>query len=335
MNDRSSPFHVVLCSHNGKNFLRDQVESILLGRSIQKVHLHDFKSTDGTRDVLAALKSEFGERLLVTCHEDAPGAAASFIRALRLSVPSLPPGSLIFLADQDDVWLPEKLDTVVAELAARRLTPDLPFVLFHDVRVVDEALRMTRPTYYTGNPFRVPRDLDRSRLLMANPAIGHTMLLSKALADEVIAWPETEAYLMHDWLAVLIASRIGRVEQIPTALSLYRQHGSNVLGAYRTGRLPSVARLLRLADHITRQAVAFSRAMQVRTRDQPAGIASRSPLEAWCRKGYRTAAAALSIGAVIYGPTWQRRAIGALLLLRAIIGPAAVSGPKRTERNRT
>jgi rhamnosyltransferase len=228
-------FHVVLCSHNGAAFIEDQIDSILRqGDGIAVVHVHDFASRDGSREVLDRLKTEVGNRIQLHYHHDAPGAAASFIRALQHTAPTLTERSLVFLADQDDVWLPEKLATISTELERRHLSPTEPFILFHDVHVVDETLQMMRSTYYTGNPFSVPRDLDCTRLLMANPAIGHTMLMSPALIDLLTAWPDTDCYMMHDWLAMLIASRTGRVEQIPLALSLYRQHENNVLGAYRT-----------------------------------------------------------------------------------------------------
>lgn len=320
----AEPFHVVLCSHDGERFIEEQVRSILDQlREADIVHIHDFASTDGTRVVLDRLRAVAGDRLSVTLHADAPGAAASFVRALRLTLPVLTDRSLVLLSDQDDVWLPGKLETIASELAKRGLSPGEPFILFHDVRVVDEDLNTTRPTYYTGDPFRVPRDLDRSRLLMANPAIGHTMLMSAPLVRELAAWPEIDRYMMHDWLAVLIADRIGRVEQVPAALSLYRQHGGNVLGAYRTrSGIASVSRLLRFADRMTWQAVAFSRAVHgARARSDGRRIGA-SRLDAPCRRGYRSAAAALSVAALVRGPTWRRKAIGALLLARAVLGPA-------------
>ncbi len=316
------PFRVVLCSHNGEQFIEEQIDSILQqGDEIDAIHIHDFASLDGTRTVLERLQKTAGNKLSITHHADAPGTAASFVRALRLTAPSLPDGSMIFLADQDDVWLPNKLETIQAELAERRLSAGVPFVLFHDVHVVDEKLTLMRPTYYTGNPFRVPRDLDRARLLMANPAIGHTMLISVPLVRKLVTWPDVDRYLMHDWLAILIASRLGRIEQIPVALSLYRQHGNNVLGAYRTGgKFASVSRLLDFVDRVVGQAVAFSRAAHALRRTPGACAIEDSRLEALCRRGYRSAAAALSVKAVTHGPTWQRKALGALLLLRAIIG---------------
>lgn len=318
----ASNFHfaVILCSHNGDRFIVEQIRSILDQALPATIHVHDFASHDATRAVLEALCAQASGRITTTFHDHAPGAAASFLVALRDTLPQLPHDALILFADQDDVWCPEKLATIAREITHRRLSPAKPFLMFHDVTVVDADLTPLRPTYYTGNPFRVPRDLDRRRLMMANPAIGHTMLLSVPLARLVADWPDGEGYLMHDWLAILVASRIGRVEQIPTALSLYRQHDNNILGAYRTrGRIASLSRLLGFVDRMTGQAVRFTQAVETTS------IASESIhityLDRACRHGYRTAALALAWAAVVHGPTWQRKAIGLLLFTRAIIGP--------------
>lgn len=310
-------FAVVLCSHNGDRFVREQIQSILdQEERVETIHVHDFASRDDTRAVLQAIQAEAGNVVRLTFHDHAPGASASFLEALRHVAPLLGERTLVFLADQDDVWLPIKLTTVRQEVERRRLDAAEPMLLFHDVQVVDAALNPIRPTYYTGNPFQVPRDLDPRRLMMANPAIGHTMLLSAALVRIVADWPESDRYLMHDWLAILIATRLGRVEVIPQALSLYRQHDANILGAYRTrGRIASVSRLLRFIDRMIHQATAFSRALPTTS------ARASSRVERLCRRGYRSTALALSWAALVHGPTWQRKAISMLLFARAIAGP--------------
>lgn len=315
-------FHVVLCSHNGAPYLRDQIESIARqGGGIVRIHVHDFASRDGTRTLLETLREEIGQRLLVTFHEDAPGASASFIRALRQTVPLLSPDSMVFLADQDDVWLPEKLASIEDWLDRAELTAQEPLVLFHDVRVVDESLNLLRPSYYTGNPFQLPRDLDPTRLLMANPAIGHTMLISAPMVRAVAAWPDAERYLMHDWLAMLIASRIGKIVHIPQALSLYRQHGGNVLGAYRTGgRLVSLTRLHRFAGRVVEQALAFASASSL-VGGSDLKWPVRPGFERRFRHGYRRTALALFAASLWRGPTWQRKAIGVFFALQSLTGP--------------
>lgn len=311
----SMRFEVVLCSHNGGEFIEAQIESILKQElGIAKIHVHDFDSCDDTRRILELIRARYANIICITYHAEAPGARASFIRALKLVEPIVDNDALILLADQDDVWLPGKLGRLVEEIARCKLSPDELFLMFHDVQVVDERLQMMRPSYYTGNPFRVPRDLHPIRLLMANPVIGHTMLLSVPLVRAVVAWPDSDEYMMHDWQSVLIASRYGKLQFVPAALSLYRQHNGNVLGAYRTRhKFHSIPRLFRFVDRMILQSMSFSQAACERS-------ATAGEIERWCGRGYRSAAMALSVAALLYGPTWQRKAIAALLFACAIMG---------------
>ncbi|MEZ0497926.1 glycosyltransferase [Sphingomonas sp. IW22] len=315
-------FTVVLCSHNGRRFIAAQIRSIFeQTRQVDAVHVHDFGSRDDTRAIVEAMAGTYDGRLTLTRHEAAPGPAASFLSALRLTLPMLPEDGLILFADQDDVWLPHKIASLDQSIAASAISTADPVLIFHDVQVVDTNLKQIRPTYYSGNPFRVPRDLDPVRVMMANPAIGHTMMLSRSLAQQILDWPNASDYLMHDWMAVLIASRTGRIHFVDQRLSLYRQHDSNVLGAYRSGRrVAPLPRLMRFVDRQTRQAMSFSHAAaELRHRTVGQGAAVR--LESRCRHGYRSAALALGLAAFRHGPTWQRKAIGALLIARSIAGP--------------
>lgn len=329
MTDSENRFVVVLCSHNGVHYIEDQILSILKqGDRIAQVYVHDYASADGTRAVLSRLQQAHRDTVTIAFHDDAPGSSQSFIRALSLVVTRLDDNTLVFLADQDDVWLPEKLRDVEEALVERAIASNIPFVMFHDVKVVDATLKEMRPTYYTGNPFQVPRDLDFDRLLLANPAIGHTMLLSVPLIRLLVAWPDTNRYMMHDWLAALIASRFGKIEFIPQALSLYRQHDANVLGAYRKRRI-SPSRLLRFTDNLVDQAGALSSASQDMRSRIGSATSRTSWLERLCRHNYRVRALVLAAAAVARGPTWQRKGIGALLLVRAALGPS--TKPTRTQ----
>lgn len=316
-----SHISVILCSHNGELYIEDQIKSILRQEMpVDLIHVHDFASRDSTLDIVERLASHSAISISITSHTVAPGPAASFIKALRATLPTLPRDALILFSDQDDIWLPNKLAVVRQEISEKGLSADSRFLLFHDVRVVDSKLSLLRSTYYTGNPFRLPRDLNPVRLMMSSPAIGHTMLLSAPLAKAVAGWPDTDCYLMHDWLAMLVASRTGHIHYIPMALSLYRQHDSNVLGAYRQGRrVAPLARLMRFMDQLIHQAVCFSSTRASAPRPRGSALAFR--LELVCCQGYRPAAFALAVAALTHGPTCQRKAIGLLLLARALIGP--------------
>jgi glycosyltransferase involved in cell wall biosynthesis len=317
-----SHFSVVLCSHNGGHFIAAQIRSIFeQTQQVDAVHVHDFASRDDTRAIVEAMAGNCGGRLRLTTHEVAPGPAASFLTALRLILPTLTNDGLVLFADQDDVWLPHKIEALRQSMATSAILTSDPVLVFHDVEVVDTDLKQIRPTYYTGNPFRVPRDLDPVRVMMANPAIGHTMMLSVPLAQRIVDWPNAGDYLMHDWMAILIASRAGRIHFVDQRLSLYRQHDSNVLGAYRSRRRTApLPRLMRFVERQTRQAMSFSHAV-AGLPDLTVASKAAVRLESRCRRGYRSAAFALGLAAFRHGPTWQRKAIGALLIARSIAGP--------------
>lgn len=324
--------HVLMCCHNGAHFVAEQLESILAQTvPVDVVHAFDFASRD---DTVAALRRTAQRHPRTTVHihqaSDAPGASLSFFRGFAALAGLVEDGDCILLADQDDVWLPHKLATVRGPF--ERLyaaTPGGRVAVFHDVRVVDEQLNPLRETFYTGDPLLVPRDLAPDRLLLCNPVIGHTLAISGALLKAAAAELTPTHYLMHDWAVVLLASRTGRIEFVPgAALSLYRQHADNVLGAHRRRSMREMlARTSRFSGQVVNQALGFAHDEACLT-----GRGSRrdcmldrllmglGPATRWL------AFPLLAVYALLRGPTLKRRGLGLFILLdgfkRLFQGPA-------------
>jgi hypothetical protein len=126
-------------------------------------------------------------------------------------------------ADQDDVWLPEKLARGVDALAQ---SPEGVAILYCARQwLVDAQLngrRLSAPLR------RTPAFLSA---LTQNIATGCTIMLNRAAVDRILAsHPPTEAW--HDWWSYLVVTASGgRVLFDPTPVILYRQHGANVIGA--------------------------------------------------------------------------------------------------------
>lgn len=146
--------HVLLCSHNGAPFIAQQIASIRAqSRAVDVIHVFDHASEDGTREVLAQLAQDASEAPLeLHWVDNAPGPALSFFNAMAQLAPKVGAGDCIFLADQDDVWLPGK---VAAMLDAAAGLPQ-PWALFHDVQVVDEALAPCSPLSTPATPMPCP-----------------------------------------------------------------------------------------------------------------------------------------------------------------------------------
>ena len=222
----STTISVVLATFNGERFLAEQLESI--GRQRlrpDEVVVGDDGSTDGTLDIIEAFGRSSGIPVTVVGH-DHSGVGANFLRSVEASR-----GRYVAFADQDDVWLPEKLERSLDVL--RHTEADL---VAHGVRSVDADLRPVR-TGYPG-----VRSLSVKERLESNiwfPIGGNVMFFDRDLLDgcdwvnrPASQWSNDQ--MNHDDLVKLLAAIRGRTVRIPDRLLLYRQHRSNVEGAART-----------------------------------------------------------------------------------------------------
>lgn len=321
--------YALLCSHNGESFIEAQMRSIISqSPNVDELHIFDFNSSDRTVDIARAIAASQGTvEITIHTESDAPGAALSFFRAMAWLAKRTDDADCVFLCDQDDVWLPGKVEAVLARYAAMARSGRKQVAIFHDVAVVDETLVTLAPSYYTGNPFDLPRDLAPDRLLLANPVIGHTLALSGALLKTVMRFAAPSGYLMHDWSVVLIASRVGSVEFVPKALSLYRQHANNVLGAHgRRSRLAVIGRAALFSCQVARQTVAFASDLHMLETTDPSLRSGQRPaidglLISVVRHIPLSVYPLLAVCAAVRGPTVRRKLLGVF-----IVGAGMVEG---------
>ena len=152
------------------------------------------------------------------------GVSKNFCRAVQATT-----ADIVFLCDQDDVWLPNKIAHITAEFER-----DPSLTLVHtDARLIGgggtplgldlfEALEL-RPEELSliteGAAFRV--------LIRRNVVTGATCAFRRTLLDFAVPFP---ADWIHDeWLAI-VAAAIGKLKCIPERLTDYRQHASNQIG---------------------------------------------------------------------------------------------------------
>lgn len=249
---------VIICTHNGVRFLEAQLASIMnQNRSIDVVHLFDFASSDGTRELLGELTSRW-PKLDVRMVSCAPGVTLSFFHAFAQIAPQCGADDTIFLSDQDDIWLPNKTERMLDCLNRGRREGEDRLLVFHDVQICDAALQPLRQSFYEGRPFALPQDLATDRLLITNPVIGHTVAITKPLLDIALSCLRPRYYAMHDWALVLVAAHAGKIVYISEQLGLYRQHEMNILGAARKRSMGDyIKRGIRLSRTIGIQTSAF------------------------------------------------------------------------------
>ncbi len=214
---------VLLSSYNGARFLPAQLASL---RAQTYPDWTLLWRDDGSADESAALLTAFAGPP-VSAAAGRLGVRDSFLALLRAAVPRLGPADTVAFADQDDVWLPEKLARGIAALAP--LPAGEPGMVCTRQVLVDATLGRIGLSPPLHSPPGFPASLTQ------NLATGCTIMLNRAAAA-LVAASVPPATSLHDWWSyVLVTAAGGTVLMDATPLVLYRQHGGNMVGA--PGRL--------------------------------------------------------------------------------------------------
>ncbi|RNI28029.1 glycosyltransferase family 2 protein [Rufibacter immobilis] len=215
---------VVMATYNGARFLTEQLESIY-GQTYRNIEIIvcDDQSSDGTPDILERFSRSHG--LVYSINPTKLGVVQNFAKALTLAK-----GDYVALADQDDVWLPQKLSLSLKKL--RTLEQDsstnTPALVFSDLTVVDQELKHLHPSYWKYMKLN-PDNVKLNRVLVENVVTGCTVLMNRATVQ--LAIPIAPEAMMHDAWLLMTASCFGKVDYLSTPTVLYRQHAANVVGA--------------------------------------------------------------------------------------------------------
>lgn len=205
---------VLMSSYNGEKYLREQIDSVLAQEQCDVALLvRDDGSKDGTRKIL----QQYADQGKLKWY-DGPnlGPQRSFIDLLLKA----PEADCYAFADQDDVWLPEKLHVAAEKLRAF----DGPALYFSQTQMVDEVLNVL-PTPQLTPALTFPE------AVMYAFVSGCTMVLNKKMRDFVCDNLPKEMPMLHDFWCYNVAQAINAsVVFDETSHILYRQHSNNVLG---------------------------------------------------------------------------------------------------------
>src|SRR5690606_7688467 len=135
---------ILMSTYNGARYLAEQIDSIL-GSSFAdfRLMIRDDGSVDDTPALIAEYASADGRITVVSDTLGNLGASASFMRLLELSN-----APYFMFADQDDVWLPNKVKRSYEKISEHE-SPGLPNIVFTDLSVVDEKLKPIADSFWS------------------------------------------------------------------------------------------------------------------------------------------------------------------------------------------
>lgn len=207
---------VCIATYNGEKYIRQQLDSILpqIGEQ-DEVVVSDDGSTDSTLDII---KKYNDERIRILHHEN-----KDVVTTFPLDRPthnfeyalSNAKGDIIFLSDQDDVWLEGKVEKVLGALQSADL-------VIHDTMVVDEGLNVIAESYFerVGVHQGVIPNAVRSTYL------GCCMAMKRCVLERAMPFPKTK--VGHDlWLGI-VADMKYKTFILREPLLMYRKHSNSV-----------------------------------------------------------------------------------------------------------
>ena len=199
---------VCMATYNGEKYIAVQLESILKQLSENdEVVISDDSSTDNTIDIIKNFKDK---RMQLYEHNHFYGPVFNFENALKKAS-----GNIIFLSDQDDIWLDDKV-TVMTKLL---LSYDL---VVSDCILINESGAVLNDSFFElrGSKSGVIHNL------IKNSYIGCCMAFNREILEKALPFPKTMP--MHDMWIGIIGQLFGKTYFCKEKLVKYRRHNDNV-----------------------------------------------------------------------------------------------------------
>ncbi len=228
---------IAMATYNGEKFIKEQLDSILnQTRLPDEIVISDDASTDKTVEILMEYKEKYPKFIKLILNKENVGFVKNFERAIMNTT-----GDLVALSDQDDVWLPTKLEKECKVLEENQ---DVGMV-FCDLKVVDEKLNTIynsfwKDKFWKNKSWNMKGTLKGTSFFQkifieGNRVTGCTITIRKEILGKTL--PFNDGIQFHDYWIALVASTLSDVFAIDETLILYRQHGKNQIGALSKSKM--------------------------------------------------------------------------------------------------
>jgi len=179
--------NILMSTYNGQQFLAEQIRSIQeQSYTDWTLFIRDDGSSDNTKEILKDFEHQDSRiHLIDNDKSDNLGVIKSFHKLVNHDR-----ADYYFFSDQDDVWLPNKLELSLKE--AQNYLADLPLMVYMDLKVVNQDLKIMTESMVKSQSHHANTELVQE--LTENTVTGGVAMINHALAE---MWQETDDILMH------------------------------------------------------------------------------------------------------------------------------------------
>lgn len=216
---------ILMATYNGAEYVREQIDSILNQTYTDfNLIISDDNSTDNTYDILKEY-SKIDKRIILYKQSRNLGYVRNFEFLLN-KVSS----KFYMLCDQDDVWLPEKIEVYYNKMKDEKLD-----FVFGDLEIVDKDLNTVSKSFVRKKRlfYKIKKFTDFRLEYLYNCVTGCTIMAKSNLLSKVLPIPKESKYIIHDYWIALNYTLLGNVGFIDKPYIKYRQHENNQVGSRR------------------------------------------------------------------------------------------------------
>lgn len=212
---------VLLCTYNGEKYLREQLDSILNQKAVDVfIKIADDRSNDDTVNILKEYANKYSN-VEFSINEENKKFTYNFIDLL-FSVNNTNYDYYAF-ADQDDVWLDDKLSSAIAILEKSKNENGILYC--SNLTIVDKDLN--KIGYMEDEKIL---KTNKYNILASNIATGCTIVFNNNFLKQATKYYPKNIHL-HDYWLLLIAAFTGEYYYDINSHIFYRQHGNNQIGS--------------------------------------------------------------------------------------------------------
>lgn len=216
---------IAMATYNGSNFLREQLDSIYSQSLLPyEVCVVDDCSTDSTPIILQEYKEKYGLKYIINQHH--LGVNQNFEKALLMTT-----GNYIMFCDQDDYWLPNKINSMMK--------------IMQKIEKQNKACIVTcRNTYcdqnlnpYLKSPsleIHLNKDtMDYRDTIIKHLSQGAAMLMNRITIAYILPFPSNND-ICYDYYIGYTVAMLGIKYDMKESLIKYRIHANNVTNSYKS-----------------------------------------------------------------------------------------------------
>ena len=220
---------VAMCTYNGIAFLKKQLDSIIRQtKPVDEIVICDDRSKDATCELIRAFIKECPVKTKFIENPVNLGYTLNFEQAI-----SLCSGDIIFLSDQDDIWMPHKVETV-CRFFEQHADKDMVFtnaelINAFDVKSYDQTLFDVVDMNHKNKQI-IREGYGYDVFCACGRVTGSTVAIRASFIPYCIPFPKMSVKTIHDEIMAICAVTRNKIDFIDECLIRYRLHANQSVG---------------------------------------------------------------------------------------------------------